>query len=67
MAVPEVKALIFDVFGTVVDWRNSIIEQAAAFGQVRGIERDWAAFADSWPRQVSSLYEQSTHRGTALD
>ncbi len=48
MAVPEVKALIFDVFGTVVDWRNSIIEQAAAFGQVRGIERDWAAFADSW-------------------
>ena len=48
MAVPEVKALIFDVFGTVVDWRNSIIEQAAAFGQVRGIDRDWAAFADSW-------------------
>ena len=48
MAVPEVKALIFDVFGTVVDWRNSIIEQAAAFGQVRGIERDWAAFADAW-------------------
>ncbi len=48
MAVPEVRALIFDVFGTVVDWRNSIIEQAAAFGQVRGIDRDWAAFADSW-------------------
>ena len=48
MAVPEVKALIFDVFGTVVDWRNSIIEQAAAFGQVRGIDRDWTAFADSW-------------------
>ena len=48
MPVPEVKALIFDVFGTVVDWRGSIIEQAAAFGQARGLERDWAAFADGW-------------------
>ena len=48
MAVPEVKALIFDVFGTVVDWRSSIIEQCAAFGQARGIERDWGTFADTW-------------------
>ncbi len=48
MPVSEVKALIFDVFGTVVDWRGSIIEQAAAFGQARGLERDWAAFADGW-------------------
>ena len=48
MAIPDVKALIFDVFGTVVDWRGSIIAQAAAFGKARGIERDWAAFADTW-------------------
>ena len=48
MALPEVKALIFDVFGTVVDWRSSIIEQCAAFGQARGIARDWGAFADTW-------------------
>ena len=48
MPVGDVKALIFDVFGTVVDWRGSIIEQSAAFGQARGIERDWAAFADAW-------------------
>ena len=48
MPVGDVKALIFDVFGTVVDWRGSIIEQSAAFGQARGIERDWAAFADTW-------------------
>ena len=48
MPVGDVKALIFDVFGTVVDWRGSIIEQCAAFGQARGIERDWAAFADAW-------------------
>jgi 2-haloacid dehalogenase len=48
MAVPEVKALVFDVFGTVVDWRNSIIEQGAAFGKARNIERDWGDFADAW-------------------
>jgi 2-haloacid dehalogenase len=48
MAIPDVKALIFDVFGTVVDWRGSIIAQAADFGKARGIERDWAAFADTW-------------------
>ncbi len=48
MAIPDVKALIFDVFGTVVDWRGSIIAQSSAFGKARGIERDWAAFADTW-------------------
>ena len=48
MPAPEVKALIFDVFGTVADWRGSIIAQSAAFGKARGIERDWAAFADIW-------------------
>jgi 2-haloacid dehalogenase len=44
----KVKALAFDVFGTVVDWRGSIIREAAAFGAERGIEADWAAFADAW-------------------
>ena len=48
MASPDVKALIFDVFGTVVDWRGSIIEQCAAFGAARGIDRDWGRFADTW-------------------
>ena len=40
--------MIFDVFGTVVDWRGSIAEQCAAFGREKGIEADWAAFADTW-------------------
>jgi 2-haloacid dehalogenase len=48
MAIPDVKALIFDVFGTVVDWRGSIIEQCENFGRVKGIEADWPAFADAW-------------------
>ncbi len=48
MAASEVKALTFDVFGTVVDWRGSIIRECAALGAERGFEADWAAFADAW-------------------
>jgi 2-haloacid dehalogenase len=48
MAIPLVKALTFDVFGTVVDWRGSIIEEGAAFGRSHGIDIDWARFADRW-------------------
>ncbi len=43
-----VKALAFDVFGTVVDWRGSIIEMGPAFGAAHGFELDWPAFANAW-------------------
>jgi 2-haloacid dehalogenase len=42
------KALVFDVFGTVVDWRGSVSREMAAFGREKGLERDWNAFALSW-------------------
>jgi 2-haloacid dehalogenase len=42
------RALAFDVFGTVVDWRGSIIRELETFGQTNGLDQDWAAFADSW-------------------
>ena len=42
------QALAFDVFGTVVDWRESLIRELQAFGQKNKLDRDWAAFADSW-------------------
>jgi len=44
----HVKALVFDTFGTVVDWRGSIIEEGTAWGNARGINVDWAKFADRW-------------------
>lgn len=44
----DVKALVFDVFGTVVDWRSSITKHGATFGAEHGIEADWPAFADGW-------------------
>lgn len=44
----QVKALTFDVFGTVVDWRGSIVRQEEALGHTRGLDLNWAAFADDW-------------------
>jgi 2-haloacid dehalogenase len=43
-----VKALAFDVFGTTVDWRGSIISEGAAWGGEKNLQVDWAAFADNW-------------------
>jgi 2-haloacid dehalogenase len=43
-----VKALVFDTFGTVVDWRGSIIREAAQWGQVKNLQIDWGKFADRW-------------------
>jgi 2-haloacid dehalogenase len=42
------KALAFDVFGTVVDWRSSVIRELEQFGQRHGLQQDWATFADRW-------------------
>ncbi|MFN3003979.1 haloacid dehalogenase type II [Mycolicibacterium wolinskyi] len=42
------KAVAFDVFGTVVDWRSSIIAELETFGKNQGLQRDWPAFADNW-------------------
>ena len=53
--VGEVKALLFDVFGTVVDWRTSIIRELEAWGSAKGISADWTAFTDDWRR----LYQPS--------
>ncbi len=47
-AVPDVVALVFDVFGTVVDWRSSIIRELEAFGHERRLSADWTALADAW-------------------
>jgi 2-haloacid dehalogenase len=44
----NVKAMVFDVFGTVVDWRSSVIRELETFGRERGVAADWTAFADAW-------------------
>src|SRR5262244_3951235 len=45
---PAIKAMVFDTFGTVVDWRGSIIAEGAAWGKAHGLRIDWARFADRW-------------------
>jgi len=47
-AKPDVQALLFDVFGTVVDWRSSIIDELTRFGAEKRLRADWAAFTDDW-------------------
>ena len=49
-ALADVEAMTFDVFGTVVDWRTSIIREAQILGMEKGFDRDWPAFADAWRR-----------------
>ena len=48
MAIPQVDALVFDVFGTVVDWRTSVADEGRKLGKSKGITADWEAFADAW-------------------
>jgi 2-haloacid dehalogenase len=43
-----VRALVFDVFGTVVDWRGSIVREGEALSAATGWAVDWPAFADAW-------------------
>jgi 2-haloacid dehalogenase len=44
----SIKVLAFDVFGTVVDWRSSVIAEGEQLGRTKGIDIDWGAFADAW-------------------
>jgi 2-haloacid dehalogenase len=43
-----VKAVLFDVFGTVVDWRTGVAAAVRRFAGEHGLELDAGAFADSW-------------------
>jgi len=46
--LPEVQALLFDVFGTLVDWRNGVAREAERVLKPLGYSLDWLAFADAW-------------------
>ncbi|MFN2315378.1 MAG: haloacid dehalogenase type II [Gemmatimonadales bacterium] len=48
-----VRALVFDVFGTVVDWRSSVASEVEAVAKAKGVRVDGAAFADAWRAQYA--------------
>jgi 2-haloacid dehalogenase len=54
----EVKALFFDIFGTVVDWRSGIAREAETILRPAGYERDWIAFADAWRAEYQPAMEE---------
>ena len=53
-----IKALLFDVFGTLVDWRSGVARDARALLAPLGIEADWIAFADAWRDQYQPAMEE---------
>jgi 2-haloacid dehalogenase len=56
-----IKALTFDVFGTVVDWRTGIAREAKALLGPKGHTLDWGAFADAWrARYVPAMAKVSS-------
>lgn len=63
--LPPPKALIFDVFGTLVDWRSSIAESAAQRFKAAGVSADTEAFADAWRGEYQPAMERirSGNRG----
>ncbi len=58
MSGRPVQAMLFDVFGTVVDWRTSVIRELTAFADERGLRGDWARLADEWRGEYQPAMEE---------
>jgi 2-haloacid dehalogenase len=58
MPTQQPVAIVFDTFGTVVDWRSSLIADLTAFGTSRGVTADWPALIDAW----RAAYQSSMKR-----
>jgi 2-haloacid dehalogenase len=52
------KALLFDVFGTLVDWRTSIARESEQVLKPLGVTADWLAFADAWRGEYQGAMDQ---------
>ena len=53
-----VKALFFDMFGTVLDWRTGVARSVEATLKPRGYSLDWLAFADAWRGEYQGAMEE---------
>ena len=62
-----VRALTFDVFGTVVDWRRSVIAEGVALGARTGLQAEWAALADAWRKGYFASMARVAHGELAWD
>jgi 2-haloacid dehalogenase len=57
-AFANIQALVFDVFGTVVDWRGGVARESAAFLDRYAPDVDPTALADAWRRRYSPAMEE---------
>ncbi len=57
----QLEALAFDVFGTVVDWRGSIVREGKALTKRTGVEVDWKQFADAWRAEYRPAIDRVRH------
>lgn len=55
------RVLLFDIFGTVVDWRASLIELAQATGARAAVQADWAGIVDDWRRAYQPAMDVVRH------
>lgn len=55
----RLEALLFDVFGTLVDWRGSVLDEAVAAGARARVDADWAAVVDDWRRAYRPTLERA--------
>src|SRR6266852_3642117 len=58
LPMPGVKALVFDTFGTVVDWRNGVAREAERILRPMGYDLDWLAFAEAWRKEYGPSMEE---------
>jgi 2-haloacid dehalogenase len=53
------RVLLFDVFGTVVDWRSSLIGIAESTAARHGLRADWAGVVDDWRRAYQPALDRA--------
>jgi 2-haloacid dehalogenase len=58
MAFDSVKALTFDVFGTVVDWRGTLVRAGERLAELYNLKVDWRAVADRWREKYAQAVQQ---------
>ena len=57
-SIPQVQALFFDVFGTLMDWRTSVARESRLILEPLGYKPDWLAFADAWRNEYQPGMEE---------
>ena len=58
MTLSNVNGLVFDVFGTVVDWRSGVIRAGNTLNASRGMSVDWGRIADAWREEYQPALDR---------